>query len=245
MSEADDRDEHERGGREVEEIDRVREEFLRVAGHELRSPLTAMQLQIDTLIMAVQQSATTVGIEERAERIRRSLHKLGWIIEEVLDLVRAGGGWLPLRAAEVDVVDLARHAIERFAHDLERAGCEARLVGAGEALGVWDGPRVEHALGSLLIAAVKSGPATAIEIDIQIDEEGGARAEIRDGGAGLSPAQVALVFQPFDRMLAGLQAGNPILGLWLARMVAEAHGGRLVIAPGRHALHLPKTGRPP
>lgn len=235
-------DELERAVRRADELVRVRDQFLRLAGHELRSPLTAIELQIDTLVMAAQQGVGAAGIEERAGRIRRSVHKLGWIVEEVLDLGRAAAGGLTVRAAEEDLVAVAQRAVDRLAEEVRRSGCELRLLGVGAAEGMWDGPRVEHALGSLLLAAMRSGPAALLELEIETDPDE-VCAIVRDQGPGLPAEQAALVFEPFDQMLAALPAGSPVLGLWLARSVAEAHGGRLVIEPGRLELHLPKTGR--
>ena len=247
MSEEDERqriaDELRRALRRADELVRVRDQFLRLAGHELRSPLTASELQIDTLVMAAQQGVGVAGIEERAGRIRRSVHKLGWIVEEVLDLGRAAAGGLTVRLAGEDLVALAHRTTERLAEEVRRSGCELRILGVGTAVGMWDGPRVEHALGSLLLAAMRSGPGAPLELEIEADERE-ARAIIRDRGPGLPAGQLELALEPFDQMLAGLQAGSPVLGLWLARSVAEAHGGRVVLDAGRLALHLPKTGRP-
>lgn len=230
--------------RRADELVRVRDQFLRLAGHELRSPLTAIELQIDTLVMAAQQGVGAAAIEERAGRIRRSVHKLGWIVEEVLDLGRAAAGGLTVRLADEDLVALAHRTAERLAVELRRAGCELRVLGVGTAAGMWDGPRVEHSLGSLLLAAMRSGAGAPLELEIEADERE-ARAIVRDRGPGLPAEHLALALEPFDQMLSGLQAGSPVLGLWLARSVAEAHGGRLVLEAGRFTLHLPKTGRPP
>lgn len=248
MTEQDDHrrtaDELARALRRVDELLRVRDRFLRLAGHELRSPLTAIELQIDTLVMAAQQGVGVAAIEERAGRIRRSVHKLGWIVEEVLDLGRAAAGGLTVRRADEDLVVLAHRTAERLAEELRRSGCELRVLGVGAAAGMWDGPRVEHSLGSLLLAAMRSGAGAPLELEIEADERE-ARAIVRDVGPGLPAEQLALALEPFDQMLSGLEAGSPVLGLWLARSVAEAHGGRLVLEAGRLALHLPKTGGPP
>ena len=248
MSEEDEHrriaDELGRALRRADDLVRVRDQFLRLAGHELRSPLTAIELQIDTLVMAAQQGVGVAGIEERAGRIRRSVHKLGWIVEEVLDLGRAAAGGLTVRLADEDLVVLAHRATDRLVEEVRRSGCELRVLGVGTAVGMWDGPRVEHALGSLLLAAMRSGAGAPLELEIEADELE-ARAVVRDRGPGLPAGQMELALEPFDQMLAGLQAGSPMLGLWLARSVAEAHGGRLVVEANRLELHLPKTGRPP
>jgi signal transduction histidine kinase len=219
---------------------RARDEFLRIAGHELRSPLTAVQLQTDTLAMLVRQGGNAQAIEERAERVQRSVARLTWLLEEVLDLGRASGSGLRLHRASGDLVAIARRVVDRLAHDLQRGRWEAEVIESGPVVGSWDQPRVEHALGSLVLAAIRTGVGGRIQL--AVSEEGDrARIAVR-GGRGVPDEQSALVFSSFDRLLAGLQPGSPVLALWLARAVVEAHGGRLSLEEGEASLVLPKMG---
>ncbi|HWM84313.1 MAG TPA: HAMP domain-containing sensor histidine kinase [Kofleriaceae bacterium] len=223
----------------AEEALRVRDDFMRLAGHELRSPLTAVQLQADALVLLARQGAPPDAIEERAERVRRSVHRLAWLVEEVVDLSRAVGGRLILHAATTDLVLMAHRVLDRFGPELRRAGCDARIDTTSPVLGSWDATRLEHAIGSLLLSAMKRGGRIEVEVHGEIET---ARLAVRDGGPGLAEDERALVFDSFERLLAGLQPGSSALGLWLARAVAEAHGGQLSLEPGRAELRLPKTG---
>jgi signal transduction histidine kinase len=225
----------------AEEALRARDEFLSIAGHELRSPLTAVQLQTDTLAMLVRQGGSAQAIEERAERVQRSVARLSWLVEEMLDLGRASGAGLRLKLGRADLVAIAHRVVDRLAHDLRRGGWEAAVIESGPVFGSWDSTRVEHALGSLVLAAIKGGGGGRIELALSDDGDGGARALVR-GGRGVADEHSALVFASFDAALAGLEPGSPVLGLWLARAVAEAHGGRLSLQDGAAALELPKTG---
>lgn len=229
---------------DAEEALRARDEFLRVAGHELRSPLTAVQLQADTLAMLVRQGSSAAAIEERAERVQRSVARLTWLVEEMLDLGRASGAGLQLKLERADLVAIARRVVERLASEFRRGGWEAAVIESGPVVGSWDTPRVEHALGSLVLAAMKGGGGGTIELALSDDGNGGARALVR-GGRAVPEEHSALVFASFDTALAGLEPGSPVLALWLARAVAEAHGGRLSLHDGSSALELPKTGGQP
>ena len=277
----------------AEEALRARDDFLRIAGHEIRSPLTAVQLQTDALAMMARQGATGVEIEERAARVRRSVQRLTWLVEEVVDLARVSGGRLALQLRPTDLAQVARRVLDRFADDLRRAGCEVYLDAPASVRGTWDAARLEHTLGTLLLAAMKSGGGQPIEMVVAADDgepgdggggrdgdgrgdgasadaggggdgggdgrgdgggdgggdgdgrgdgDSGGLISVRDRGQGLPGDDSTLVFDGFERLLAGLKPGSPILGLWLARRVVEAHGGRLTLAPGLAALRLPKTG---
>ena len=116
------------------------------------------------------------------------------------------------------------------------------MASAGPVTGTWDAARIERAIGALLIVAMRSGGGQQIDLEVGDGGDGDARVSVRDGGAGLPPAETALAFEPFDRLLSSVPPGSPALGLWLARTVIEEHGGRLVLAPGLGELHLPKTG---
>jgi signal transduction histidine kinase len=221
---------------------RLCREFLRLVGHELRSPLTAVQLQVDSLAMLAHQGGSAEALEARADRVRHSVHRMAWMVEDVVDLARAIGGPLDLHTGEADLVVLARRALDRLAGELRRSGCAARVSSSGPVTGIWDPMRIERAIGSLLLVAIKSGGGQPIELEVAEGGDGAARVSVRDGGAGLPPAETALAFEPFDRLLPAVPPGSLALGLWLVRAVVERHGGRLVLEPGLGELHLPKTG---
>ncbi len=229
--------------RAAEQRLRLRDEFLRLAGHELRSPLTAAQLHADTLTMLARHGATAEQIQERCERVKRSVHRLAWLVDEVVDLGRASGLGLALHLGQVDLVQLARRVLDRFADELGQAGCEVRLAAPATVLATCDAARMEHALGSLLLMAMRSGGGGAIDLEIGGDGVG-ARLSMRDGGQGLPAAESALVFATFDRLLAGLTPGSLALALWLVRAVAEAHGGRLELGPGLASIEWPQAAVP-
>ena len=222
----------------------MRDEFFRLVGHELRSPLTAVQLQVDALAMSARQGATADAIEARADRVRRSAYRLAWIVDEMVDLGRAVGSRLSLHPEAADLVVLARRVLDRFADELGRAGCAARVAADAPVMGRWDVARVEHAIGSLLLAAKRSGAGQPIELEVSgaASDTPSACLSVRDRGPGLPAAEYALVFLSFDGLLDALPPGSPVLSLWLVRAVAETHGGRLSLAPGLADLELPKTG---
>jgi signal transduction histidine kinase len=242
VSEQHTRDDLESALAAAKEALRLCREFLRLVGHELRSPLTAVQLQVDSLAMLAHQGGSAEALEVRADRVRRSVHRMAWMVEDVVDLARAIGGPIDLHTGEADLVVLARRALDRFAGELRRSGCEARVSSAGPVTGTWDATRIERAIGALLLVATKSGGGQPIALEVADGGDGDARVSVRDAGAGLPPAETALAFEPFDRLLSSVPPGSPALGLWLVRVVVEGHGGRLVLAPGLGELHLPKTG---
>jgi signal transduction histidine kinase len=222
----------------------ARETFLRVATHELRGPLAAIQLQADTISLLVKQGASPGEVDSRAVRVSGQVQRLARLLEEVLDLARASSGRLKLLQGEVDLTSVVHGELGRAREELRRAGCEVELeVPAGVAMvGPWDQARVEHMVAALIGAAVKSGAGSPIAVSVSA-AEGEARVVVRWGGGGLAAPQVALVRDEFEKAVVGAAPGANVLALWLAARVAEAHGGRLDIEPTTAAIALPLASK--
>lgn len=226
----------------AEEALRSRDEFLRVAAHELRSPLAAVQLQTDTLALLARQGAENGEIHARASGVTRSVQRLARTLDEVVDLARASSSRLALYRTRMDLALLVPRVVDRFSEDLRRAGCEPRVsVPASPVTGEWDEQRVEHAVGVLLMAGRESGAGKPLDIDL-VDEGDAARISVRDRGVGPTESACALLSERFDVALAGARPGAHTMSLWLVARIAELHGGRLALLGGQSVLRLPKTG---
>lgn len=222
----------------------ARDAFLRVATHELRGPLAAIQLQADTISILVKQGAPPSEVDTRAVRVSGQVQRLARLLEEVLDLARASSGRLQILRGEVDLTSVVHGELGRARDDLRRAGCEVELEVAGGAktVGPWDQARVEHMVAALIAVAIKTGGGSPIALSIG-GADGEARVEIRWGGNGIAGTQVALVRGEFETAVSGAAPGANILALWLAARVAEAHGGRLELESTHAALALPLGGK--
>ena len=218
----------------------ARDAFLRVATHELRGPLAAIQLQADTISLLVKQGAQPGEIDSRAVRVSGQVQRLARLLEEVLDLARASSGRLQLLRGEVDLASVVQGELGRARDDLRRAGCEVEvdLAAGAQLVGPWDQARVEHVIAALIAAAARSGGGAPLVVSAS-SAGGEARVEIRWGGGGIAAAQVALVRGEFEKAVHGAAPGSNILALWLSARVAEAHGGRLELEPTRALLALP------
>jgi signal transduction histidine kinase len=235
------------GGREaleqlvarLESALQARDAFLRVATHELRGPLAAIQLQADTISLLVNQGAPPNEVVARAARVSGQVQRLARLLEEVLDLARASSGRLQLLPGEVDLAAVVHDELARARDDLRRAGCEVAIDAGRPIIGPWDQARVEHTVAALLAAAVRAGGGTPVAIAVRASDQGEAEVEVRWGGDGIAALQVALVQDEFEAAVSKAAPGANILALWLAARVAQAHGGRLELEPTRGLLALP------
>lgn len=208
---------------------RARDEFLSIAGHELRTPLTALQLQIQSL-----RRSEAAPDPRRAARIEKVAHhgaRLSALVDELLDISQITAGHLELVPSEVDLVALCRSAIERDAAPLERAGCEVRVEAPARLVGRWDAGRLGQVVHNLLINAAKYAPGQPIDLRIEA-HEGEAHLVVRDRGMGIAAEDQARIFKRFERAVSTRHFGGFGVGLWIAREVVEAHGGRIEVESG-------------
>jgi signal transduction histidine kinase len=213
---------------------RLRDDFLSVAGHELKNPLNALQLQLRLLARKAREARLSDSLAERAERVARTGERLGVLIEDLLDVSRITAGQLQLQLSEVDLAALAREGISRMAEEFSRAGCEVRVEAERPVVGRWDRLRLEQVVANLLSNAIKYGRSKPVRVRVEA-VPGVARLSVTDLGYGIAPEEQVRIFQRFQRAEATRHIQGLGLGLWICRQIAESHGGslRVVSEPGR------------
>lgn len=221
---------------------RAREEFLALAAHELRTPLSAARLRVAQLM----RDPTPERLGERIEALDRTLGRLVSLSEALLDLSALDAGKIDLATQDVDLAALAAELLEDERETLRRAGCAVLLDAAAPVRGRWDRMRVEQVLRNLLSNAVRYGCGTPIDLTVERagDE---ARVVVRDYGPGVAPADRERIFAKFERASSARNHGGLGLGLWLSRRLIEAMGGSLALDSGTEpgacfVLRLPLAG---
>ena len=211
----------------------VRDEFLSIAGHELRTPLTPILLEAQVLAR-LSEGADLDRVRARAQNLRTNALRMGQLIDDLLDVSRISGGRLKLELEEIELGELVSGVVRRAEAQAERDGTELRLHVAGPARGRWDRTRVEQVVWNLLGNALKYGRGRPVEVQVQA-ERGQAVVQVRDHGIGIAPEDQARIFLRFERAASSTHFAGLGLGLWIAREIVDAHGGRICVEsrPGR------------
>lgn len=221
---------------ELTEAVRSRDEFLEMAGHELKTPLTPLTLRLEKLA----QEAAMQPESPFAERVitylnsaSKRVNKLSVLIANMLDISRWASGNMPLRLETVDFGALVVETVARYQEDAKNAGCTLE-VNAPSIVGQWDELRLEQTVACLLENAIKFGAGKPIRVRLR-EVNQSVRLVVEDQGIGVAPEDIQHIFERFGRAVSRRNFGGLGLGLYLCRRVAEGLGGSIEASstPGR------------
>jgi PAS domain S-box-containing protein len=239
---------------QAEDAVRLRDEFLGIASHELKTPLTPLRLKLQALQRQASE-AMVGGAPLVAERVSDSLdvalrqvRKLNDLVDNLLDVSRISAGRLRLEMEAVDLSSVAAEVLGRFAPSAEKLGCELELHAPEPVFGRWDRLRVEQLVTNLLSNALKYGPGRPVVVRVEEDGER-ARLTVQDQGIGIAEEDLGRIFERFERAVSDRHYGGLGLGLYITRQIVEAFGGtvRVTSQPGMGStftLELPRGQMP-
>ncbi|MFP2901005.1 ATP-binding protein [Corallococcus sp. 4LFB] len=224
---------------------RLRDEFLSVASHELKTPLTSLILQHNLIGRALETAGAQGPVIGKLNTAQRQVLRLTALVDNLLDVSRLSLGKLALERAEVDLVQLTRDAVERLEDVFAQARCPLRLELPRTLTGQWDSLRLEQVLVNLLTNAAKYGAGHPVTVRAGVDASDEVWLEVRDEGIGIEADALPRLFGRFERAVSERHYGGLGLGLYISRQIVEALGGRIEVdsQPGQGAtftLRLPR-----
>jgi predicted ATPase/signal transduction histidine kinase len=210
---------------------RLREEFLTVASHELRTPMTSLTLTLQTLQGHANPRGGRPPLSDGSGIVDlacRQALRMNRLINELLEVSRIQSGRMPLDLIELDLVALVCDAVKRFTPDCVQAGCAVTVDGAPRVHGWWDRTRLERLVENLLANSIKFGQGKPITITVQqLGDQ--VRLQVTDAGIGIDPAMHDRIFERFGRAVSEEHYGGLGLGLFICRRIAESHGGSISV----------------
>jgi two-component system, chemotaxis family, CheB/CheR fusion protein len=215
----------------VEELIRLKDEFLSLASHELRTPLTSIQGNAELLHLKLQRRAKATDDSEQdirvVERIIHQAKRLNVLIDEMLDATRIQGEVLELNnEGDIDLVEVTQRTIDSYA----AIGRKIILEDTADALvDDWDEARLEQVLHNLLSNALKYSPEdTSVKVRLE-RQDNEAVVSIKDQGPGLSTEEQARIFDRFYRLSRDEKSNveGLGLGLYITQEIITRFGGRI------------------
>jgi PAS domain S-box-containing protein len=238
--------------RQAEQAVAARDEFVAVATHELRTPLSALRLQLASLQRTLDKMTS-----DESERLGQGLagalrqaDRLTRLVAHLFDVARLGTGQMALELDAVELSGLVHGLVARMEEALATAGCVAVVHADAPVVALADRPRVEQVLMNLLTNAMKYAPGLPVELYVERDEDMAVIA-VRDWGPGIPAEARERIFERFARATGAHAKASLGLGLYISRQLARAHGGDLFAEPApegepgsRFVLRLPLWKKP-
>jgi signal transduction histidine kinase len=216
----------------------VRDEFISIASHELKTPLTALKLRLTALTrLGGRGLEARPGPAESEPEVRwaktlaaanTTADRIVSLVDDLLDASRLTAGRLALHLETVELEDLVRDVVGRLREQAAESGSTIQVAVPESILGTWDRTRIEQVVTNLLSNAIKYGLGRPIGVSAsRVGER--VQLQVTDLGMGISKADHARIFQAFERLASSSRVGGLGLGLYIGRQIATAHGGTLSV----------------
>ena len=217
---------------ELERAVSMRDDFMSMVAHELRTPLNTLFLETQMRGMQLDKGNMAAFSEDLLRKMvardGRQIQSMIRLINDMVDVTRIRSGKLSIRPAETELAALLERIVGDLAQRTEAAGGTIHLHAPEPVQGVWDEFRVEQVIINLLTNALRYGGSKPVKITLMKDEQH-ASIEVRDQGVGISPEDQKRIFNPFERAGTKEVREGLGLGLYIARQLAESHGGTLEV----------------
>lgn len=211
---------------------RVRDEFISIASHELKTPLTTTLLKLQVALHNVRHvSLANFSVQNLLDMLESAEHqskRLAKMVNDLLNVSIIRTGRLEMEVEECDVGEITKEVIHRFAEKAERDHLTFKTAIATGVTGKCDKLRLEQVISNIISNAMKYGNGKPIDINVS-KVKNIARISIKDHGIGISKEKTASIFNLFDRAVDGNEYKGLGIGLYISNQIVKAHGGRIIV----------------
>lgn len=219
--------------KKIKEIDRMKDEFISIASHELRSPLTSIKGYTSLIMEGTFGKIRNDDMKQSLERIMISTERLESLVEDLLDVSRIEQGRMAIKMENMDLAPIIEEIISQFAVNAKEKKLEIVYNKPGEELPpVYADPdRLKQVLVNLISNSVKYTETGSIVVVSEVMEDGRMHVRISDTGIGISPEAQKSLFQKFYRVKTEKTEGIPGtgLGLWITKRIVEMMDGKIYV----------------
>jgi signal transduction histidine kinase len=212
----------------------IRSQFLSIASHELKTPLTSiygmLQLQERMYRLKKDDPALKDPVRQQAymKRMIRQVERLNELIDGLLDISRIQNGRFMVEPTETDVALLLRETVgTRLENVAMESGVKLHVEAPDSAIAWVDPVRMEEVVSNLIMNAIRFSPEGGV-VWVRLRPDGESfRLSVRDQGPSVPMEDRERIFQPFERAQRTARLGGLGLGLFISRQIAQLHGGNV------------------
>jgi signal transduction histidine kinase len=238
--------------------ERHTDEFLSIVSHELKTPLTPLKALAQLLRLRLRRHREggrpldLDSLDANLQNIERQVDRMAGLVNDLLEVSRAGQGRFELRPQAFDLVPVVQAVVQRHRELAGEDGRHRFALSAPDSLVIMgDSTRIEQAVANLVSNAVKYSPSGGA-VRVAVEPRGDAvTMTVSDEGIGIVAEELPTLARPFARGSRRARTFSGMgVGLYLARLVAEGHGGSLALtSPGEDrgttvTMELARTGSP-
>ncbi len=223
--------------RQAQEALALRDQFVAIASHELRNPVTGAKGFLELLARQLaRETPDAARIARYLAQVQGTLSRMEGLVADLLDVSRMQQGRLDLAPEPCDLTALGEAILARLESGGEWTGTHTVTFDAPEeVVGIWDRAWLDQVLTNLVSNALKYSPqGGTVRLAIGWDratEPAVATIAVSDQGLGIPEAERETIFQPFSRGSArGTTIGGTGLGLYIVRQIVEGHGGTIAVS---------------
>ncbi len=216
----------------LQEALRVRDVFLSIASHELKTPLTSLKLQIQMrqqlIDDGVSEAFSLKNLREILEGDDHQVDRLTRLIDDMLDISKISTGKLTMQPDLFDLSGMTRQITNGFAENLRLARCPVQMDAPTPIFGKWDRFRLEQVLVNLLSNATRYGMSKPIHVKAWTEGDH-AYISVQDHGIGIAHEHQSRIFERYERAVSGSDYSGLGLGLFIAREIIDSHRGKIKV----------------
>ena len=207
-----------------------RDEFITVASHEIKTPLTSMKMQLQMTRTMMEKNNYQIydpdKIKKMFEVSNRQIDRLTRLVDDMLDASLVSGGNLTLFRENVNLNDIVQTVIDRLTPQFEISNNTVVVMAKETIIGNWDAFRLEQVLMNLFTNSIKYAAGSKIEVMLE-KTQSKAILKVRDYGIGIAKDQQHKIFSRFERAISAKNISGLGLGLYISKEILNRHGGSI------------------
>lgn len=211
---------------EYKRLQEQKDDFISVASHELKTPMTSVKAFMQVLDRVVQADPTSEKVPYFISKVNSSLAKMQQLVESLLNVSKISSGQLGLQKTMFRMGDMVNECCD---HVRMAGEYELQTTGDTDALVFADKYKIDQVLVNFVNNAIKYAPESkVIHIHISKPDNETVKIEVRDAGPGISATKLPHIFDRYYRVdTSGLQYSGLGLGLYISADIVERHGGKI------------------
>lgn len=217
------------------EIDKLKQDFVSMVSHDLRSPLTSIQMTLDWIGAEIEENTNCpAALRQSLRRSQRASEQMLMLVDSLLDVEKFESGAMPLDRDDVHLRDVIMSSLDCLEGMARKGQVRLRAYGRDDVKAFVDGYRIQQVVTNLVGNALKFSPVgSEISVHLSCDKTH-FQIKVSDQGAGISAEELPFVFDKYRQManqqyITGGRKKGSGLGLAICKTIVEAHGGTIEV----------------